>query len=84
MKRYVLTTNDNPYDPVDEMEQWRNKDYELAKEQGRPTIESMVAMFGSESSRLMDAENQRNINWAVDDAIKMFGEFGLKRVVIED
>ncbi len=78
MKQYLLTTNDNPYHPADQYEEWRRYDME----HGYYT-EQRLARVASTSYDLTDLENQRNINAAVNDFIRL-DRLGLyKRVVVE-
>lgn len=78
MKQYLLTTIDNPYHPADQYEEWRRYDME----HGYYT-EQRLARVASTSYDLTDLENQRNINAAVDDFIRL-DRLGLyKRVVVE-
>lgn len=84
MKCYILTTVDNPYHPIDEMDKWRAEDYMLAIKNNRPTTESLLATFGTSSIWLTEAENQRIINAAVDDIIRL-DELGIyKKIIIDD
>jgi len=79
MKQYLLTTVDNPYHPIDQYDQWRDFDME----NGYYT-EQRLAKIAKTSYNLTDLENQRNINAAIDDFIRL-DELGLyRRVVVED
>jgi hypothetical protein len=79
MKQYLLTTVDNPYHPIDQYDDWRQFDME----HGYYT-EQRLAKVAATSYSLTDLENQRNINAAVDDFIRL-DELGLyKRIVVED
>lgn len=79
MKQYLLTTIDNPYHPVDQYDQWRQYDME----HGYYT-EQRLAKVAKTSYYMTDLENQRNINAAIDDFIRL-DELGLyKRIVVED
>lgn len=79
MKSYLLTTVDNPYHPIDQYDDWRQFDME----HGYYT-EQRLAKVAAISYSLTDLENQRNINAAVDDFIRL-DELGLyKRIVVED
>lgn len=79
MKQYLLTTVDNPYHPIDQYDAWRQFDME----RGYYT-EQRLAKVAAISHSLTDLENQRNINAAIDDFIRL-DELGLyKRIVVED
>lgn len=83
MKRYILTTVDNPYDPVEQEDAWRSMDFLLALQHNRATTESLLDSFCISSINLMDGENQRNINDAVDDIIRLMPEL-YRKIVIEE
>jgi len=79
MKRYLLTTVDNPYHPIDELEQWLAFD----EEHGYYTNQR-IAKVHQHSLHLTDAENQRIVNGIIDDFIRL-DETGLyKKIVIEE
>lgn len=79
MKRYLLTTVDNPYDPASEFDQW----YKFDHEHGYYT-DQRLAKVAKTSINLTDVENQRIINGVVDDFIRL-DTLGLyKRVVVEE
>lgn len=79
MVQYLLTTTDNPYHPVDEYDDWRAFDME----HGYYT-EQRLARVAATSYKMTDLENQRNINAAIDDFIRL-DELNLwKRIVIDE
>lgn len=79
MKRYLLTTVDNPYHPSEEFDKW----YRWDVEHGYFTAQRL-AKVAVTSHYLMDAENQRIVNEAVDDFIRL-DDLGIyKRVVIDE
>lgn len=79
MKRYLLTTVDNPYNPAEQYDLWMQFDHS----HGYYT-DQRLARVCPISINSTDAENQRVINGAVDDFIRL-DENGLyKRVVIEE
>ena len=79
MKQYLLTTVDNPYHPIDQYDQWRQFDMERGY-----STEQRLAKIAKTSYYLTDQENQRNINAAIDDFIRL-DELGLyRRVVVDD
>lgn len=78
MKQNLLTTVDNPYHPIDQFDEWLRFDHE----HGYYTMERLAKVAGI-SYDLTDLENQRNINAAVDDFIRL-DELGIyKRIVVE-
>lgn len=78
MKRYLLTTVDNPYHPIDEMDEWMAFDFS----HGYRTNERLnkVAPIVDGWS---DAEQQRVINSAIDDFVRLSPEV-YKKIVIEE
>jgi len=78
MKCYLLTTVDNPYHPVDEIDKWN--DFDLGH--GYRTLERFAKVAPAVTG-LADAEEQRNINAAVDDFVRLNPEF-YKKIVIDD
>ena len=82
MERYILTTIDNPYDPIDEFEKWD----EFDKSHGYYTNQRL-AKIQQPVSALTDVENQRIINGSVDDFIRLFQQDGsnlYRRIVIDE
>lgn len=79
MKQYLLTTVDNPYHPIDQYDEWRAFDME----HGYYT-EQRLARVAATSYSLTDLENQRNINAAIDDFIRLDELDLYKRIVVED
>lgn len=78
MKRYLLTTKDNPYHPSDEFDAW----YKYDMQQGYRTSERL-AKVAKTSIYLADAENQRIINDAVLDFMRL-DELGIYKMVVVD
>lgn len=79
MKSYLLTTVDNPYHPIDQYDKWRQFDME----RGYYT-EQRLAKVAAISHSLTDLENQRNINAAIDDFIRLDELNIWKRIVVDD
>ena len=87
MKSYIVTTIDNPYDPVNDFDKWY--DYDVRK--GHNTCSKLASLAYTSASTVM-AEDQRNINAAVDDLIRLDAEVALsnglepkyKRIVIDE
>ncbi len=78
MKQSLLTTVDNPYHPIDEFDEW----YKFDHDNGYYTMECLARVAGT-SYDLTDQENQRNINAAIDDFLRL-DELGIyKRIVVE-
>ena len=76
MRRLLLTTIDNPYHPADEYDKWSKFD----TERGYWTAERL-ARVAKTSINLTDAENQRIINGAVLDFMRL-DEQGLYSIVV--
>lgn len=79
MAAYFLTTIDNPFDPVDDFDNWYN--YDVAK--GYNSC-AYLARIASTSSNFTDAENQRIINDAVDEICRLDILGIYKRIVVKD
>lgn len=87
MQSYLLTTVDNPYDPVNDFDKWY--DYDMRK--GHNTCGKLASLAYTSASTVM-AEDQRNINAAVDELIRLDAMVALsnglqpkyKRIVINE
>lgn len=75
MRQLALTTVDNPYHPVDEYDKWR--DFDISR--GHDT-ERRLAKVAGLSYGLTDLENQRNINAAIEDFVRL-DRLGLWKIV---
>ena len=75
MRQLLLTTVDNPYHPIDQYDKWR----EFDMDHGYFT-ENRLAKVASTSYDLTDLENQRNINAAIEDFIRL-DELGLYKAI---
>ncbi len=84
MKSYLLTTIDNPYHPIDQLEDWLRTDRELAIANNRPETNSLIDTFAGTSYNLTNAINQRAINQAIDDIIRLDEQGIYKRIIVED
>lgn len=65
MAQCALTTVDNPYDPFTQTEAW----YRFDEDKGYHSC-SYLARIARTSDQLSDAENEREIERAIDDIIK--------------
>ena len=63
-KAVYLTTIDNPYDPVDEFDNWLIFD----NDKGYGTL-SYLGRIARTSDAMSDVENQREIERAIDDIL---------------
>ena len=79
MRRYLLTTRDNPYHPADEFDKWYKYDLEHGYDTARK-----VAKFATGSLSFADAEDQRATNWAVLDLLRLDELNQYKLVVVEE
>lgn len=74
----AITTVDNPFDPFDEFDDWyafdESNDYHSC---------SYLARLAKTSSNLSEEENQRLINQAVDDIVRLNVNGMYKKVVKE-
>lgn len=78
MKRNLITTVDNPYHPIDEIDEWMAFDLE----HGYRTLERL-GRVAPVVSGWSDAEQQRVINKAIDDFVRLSPEL-YKKIVIEE
>lgn len=62
---YALTTFDNPYDPFEEFTQW----FMFDEEKGYHTT-AYLGRIARTSNELSDAENDEEIERAIDEIIK--------------
>ena len=65
MRKCLLTTIDNPYDPLEQFEQW----YQFDMDKGYGTC-SYLDRIARTSDQLSDAENSQLIEAAIDEIIK--------------
>jgi len=78
MKQFLLTTVDNPYHPVDELEKWLAYDLEHGYDTNRRLNRVVPIEYA-----WTDLEQQRAINAAVDDFVRLMPELYRKIVVDE-
>ena len=76
---YMITTIDNPFHPLDEYDQWLRFD----EDHGYYTNNYLARVAGT-SIDLSDAENQRAVNSAIDDIIRLDLLNVYKKVLIEE
>jgi hypothetical protein len=76
---YMITTIDNPFHPLDEYDQWLRFD----EDHGYYTNNYLARVAGT-SIDLSDAENQRAVNSAIDDIIRLDLLNIYKKVLIEE
>lgn len=78
-KRMVaITTIDNPFDPLEEWEEWYNYD----TQKGYYTV-NYLARLARTSQGLTDVENDREIERVIDDILRYNPENIYKKVVRE-
>lgn len=78
MKRYAITTFDNPYDPFDEFDQWLLFD----NEKGYCSL-SLLGRIARTSDELSDEENNQEVERAIDEIINYDVEGKYKKIVRE-
>ena len=76
---YMLTTIDNPFHPLKEYDQWLRYD----EDNGHYTWNYLTRVAGT-SDYLTDAENQRALNAAIDDIIRLDLECKYKKVLVDE
>ena len=74
--RTALTTFDNPYDPFDQFTQW----FMFDEEKGYHTT-SYLGRIARTSDQLSDAENDEEVERAIDDIIKYDFQNIYKKVI---
>ena len=77
MAKCVLTTFDNPYDPVEQFDAWYQ--YDMDKRYGTCGLLDRIART---SDALTEEENDREIERAIDDIIKYDVRNIYKKVVV--
>ena len=65
MPQVALTTFDNPYDPIEQFDEW----FLFDEEKGYQST-SYLARIARTSEQLSDVENQEEIERAIDEIIK--------------
>lgn len=79
MAKAILTTHDNPYDPVKQFDEWY--DFDMLHHYNSC---GLLARFAMTSDVLTEEENDREIERAIDEIIK-FDPFNIyKKIVVED
>jgi hypothetical protein len=76
---YMLTTIDNPFHPLNEYDDWLRFD----EDHGYYTWNYIARVAGT-SDYLSDAENQRAINSAIDDIIRLDLQCIYKKILVDD
>lgn len=77
VKRTMLTTIDNPYDPFTHFDEWNAWD-----EEARYYTNAYLARVTRTSDELSEADQHQAIEWAIDEIIQE-NILGLYRKVIE-
>ena len=75
---YMLTTIDNPFHPLEEYDDWLRFD----EDHGYYTW-NMLTRVAPTSDYLSDAENQRILNQAIDDVIRLDLECIYRKVLVD-
>lgn len=65
-KQFALTTSDNPFSPITQFDEW----FEYDEEKGYHTC-SYLARIAATSPDLSDADNDEEIERAVDEIVKL-------------
>lgn len=78
MKRTLLTTTDNPYDPNKDFVQWNLFDIE----KGYNSC-AYLARIARTSEQLSEEENELEIERAIDEIIRL-DPFGIRKKIIFD
>ena len=75
----MLTTFDNPYDPVEDFDNW----YKFDMDKGYCSC-SYLARIARTSDQLSEKENDREIERAIDEIIKYDFKNIYKKLIIEN
>jgi hypothetical protein len=75
VKRTMLTTTDNPFDPFDDAENWNRWD----KDHGYHTL-SLILRIARLSEQLTPQEEANEIAYAIKEIIKLFPKTNYKKV----
>lgn len=75
MAKVMLTTIDNPFDPFNQFDSW----YAFDQNKGYGTC-SYLARIARTSDQLTDAENEREVERAIDEILKYDFEKIYKKV----
>lgn len=77
---YVLTTVDNPYNPIEDFDAWYSQDLQLAMLNDRPTTFGLIDRLIGSSEYLSEDEKEFEIQQAIDDIIANDKENIYKRI----
>ena len=78
----MLTTIDNPYDPVKQFDEWYACDRDLARKGNYPDSCSLLARIAKTSDQLSDQLNDKIVEDAIDEIIKNEPTKRYKKVVL--
>lgn len=79
MAKCLLSTKDNPYNPFDDFDSWLNYD----QLHGRGCC-SLVDRIARTSDQMSEAENDREIERAIDEIVKYDFENVFIKVVLKE
>lgn len=79
MAKCMLTTFDNPYDPVEQFDSWLQ--FDMDKGYGSC---SYLARVAHTSDQLTEEENDREVERAIDEIIKYDFQNIYKKIIIQE
>ena len=83
LKKHMLTTTDNPVDPMEDFDAWYAQDLQLALLNKRPTTFGLIDRLAGSSDYLSEDEKDLMIEQAIDDIIANDNENIYKRIEIK-
>lgn len=76
--RYALTTIDNPYDPIDQFDEWY--EYDRVSGYDTPSYLGRIVLYSDE---LSDADQAEAVSRAIDEILEEHGDSLYKKIVRE-
>lgn len=84
MRLVALSTNDNPFNPINDFDRWFATDLQLSVLNDRRDTCSLLARFARISDEFSDSSNEKEVENAIDEIILNDPFNVYKKVVVED